>query len=137
MENAEASMLQGKSQGPLKFSANTLSHSEEMLSCFLSASKERIALMKTPGISLSNSSNLDKEFSNLLEAKDDGFVLIEINSMLGKAHFYLEGVLNSKKPLLCADPKGMCTENEIIPALKILEKVLFEWIVGKRVENSL
>ena len=32
MENAETNILQGESQGPLKVSANTLSHSEEMLS---------------------------------------------------------------------------------------------------------
>ena len=107
MENAEVSELHEKPPRPWKVSAITLSHSEEVLSRFLPANNEGIALMKIPGISLSNSSDLDKEFSNLLAAKDDGFVLIEIDSMLGKANFYLEDVLNSERPLACADSKSM------------------------------
>ena len=57
--------------------------------------------------------------------------------MFEKAHFYVEGVLNFEKPLLCVDPKGMCAENDIILALKILEQALFQCIVGKGLENSL
>ncbi len=64
--------------------------------------------MKTPGINFFNSSTLDKEFSNFLSAKGDGFIQTEIDHMFERAHFYLEGVLNSEKPLLCVDPKGMC-----------------------------
>lgn len=92
--------------------------------------------MKTPSISLSNSSILDKEFLNLLTAKDDEFILAKIDPMLEEAHFYFEGVLNSKKCLTCVDPQSIHIENDIIPALEIIEQILFQWIAGKVIEKS-
>lgn len=39
--------------------------------------------------------------------------------MLEEAHFYFEDVLNSEKPLACADPNKIYIENDIIPTLEI------------------